>query len=178
MPAAARALRTTRHRRCRTVQGSCRRSQPSRRHSARRASGRSKMTPASATGRQPRPICHAAEVAPGSWIGHFFRKMVPNAKPIAPPSASKMPGSFARPSDISTPPNSNTRPANAMKSAATRSQRHPFAEQRPREQGGPQRAGVGDDGCFARRAETPARSPSPPSRARRSGAAETQRRNH
>ena len=127
-----------RQRRCRTARRSCRRSPPSRRIQ-RGQRGPFEDDPASATGRQPRPICQAAEVAPGSWIGHFFRKMVPSAKPIAPPSASKMPGSFARLADISLPPNSNDETGERHDERNDPQQRHPLAEQRPGEQGGRQR---------------------------------------
>jgi len=76
--------------------------------------------PAIATGRQPIPICQAAAGIGGRWIGSFFASTVPSAKPNAPVSAIRMPGSLASLAVRPLPPMMVASPANAMTSASVR----------------------------------------------------------
>ena len=57
----------------------------------------------------------------GNCSGSFFASTVPSAKPIEPPSAIRMPGSFAALAAMPLPPMIAARPANAITSAITRS---------------------------------------------------------
>ena len=74
-----------------------------------------------ATGRLPSPTCQAAAESGGKCSGYFLVSTVPMAKPIEPPSAISMPGSFSRLAANPLPPRMAANPANAITSEITRS---------------------------------------------------------
>jgi hypothetical protein len=73
-----------------------------------------------ATGRLPSPICQAAAENGGRLSGYFLVSTVPMAKPMEPPSAISMPGSFSTLAAKPLPPMMAARPANAITSEITR----------------------------------------------------------
>jgi len=76
--------------------------------------------PATATGRQPIPICQAAAESGGKASGNFLARTVPTAKPTAPPSAITIPGILALLAAKPLPPMMAASPANAITSEITR----------------------------------------------------------
>ena len=97
------------------------------------------------------PICQAAAVSGGRSSGNCLASTVPSAKPIAPPSAIRIPGSFAMLAAKPLPPMMRGEPGERHHQRQSPAAGRPLAEHRPGQQRGPDRHGVGDQRGLAGR---------------------------